>query len=79
MLDVVRDPVKNDQFTIPFTTKQAVIAFNNQLNSLEVIGDWHDKTNQNHMIMTTTGSFSDASDSLFEGEMQFEVVHCSVR
>jgi len=75
-LDVDRDPVKNGQFTIPFSTGLPGLVFNLQLQCLEIIGDWFDSSlNKNHQMMTTTGSFSEASGSLFNGEYKFEVCH----
>ena len=50
-------------------------AFNSQLGILEVIGDRYSSSNTNHKMMTVAGSFSDASDSLFNGDYYFEVVH----
>ena len=38
-LDADRDPVKNGQFTIPFSTDFPSLAYNVQLNSFEIIGD----------------------------------------
>ena len=85
-LDNYRGPVKNGQFNIPFSTDYVSrppglepylpgLVFNVQLESLEIIGDWSDKTNKNHKMMTTAGYFSDAPGSLFEGDWQFEVCH----
>ena len=74
-LDVDQDPMKNGQFTIPFSTKFPGLVFNVQLNSLEVIGDWYNGSNKNHRMMSTAGSFSDASNSLFNGDLQFEVCY----
>ena len=67
--------MKSGQFTIPYSTSYPGLSFNNQLNILEVIGDWGIMSNQNHKMMTTAGSFSDAPDSLFNGDYLFEVVY----
>ena len=74
-LEADQDPVKNGQFTIPFTTQFPGLVFNIQLGSLEVIGDWWSNSNKNHQMMTTAGSFSDASGSLFDGHDFFEVCY----
>ena len=62
-VDVDQDLVKNGQYTIPFSTKFPGLAYNVQLDSLEIIGDWWSSSNKNHQMMTTAGSFSDASGS----------------
>ena len=74
-LDVGRDPVKNGQFTIPYSTKFPALTFNSHSSELEVIGDYADLENKNHQMMTVDGSFSDASNLLFNGDQRFEVVH----
>ena len=74
-LDAGQELVKNGQFTIPFHTDYPLITFNSQLSSLEIIGEWWDSTNKNHQLMTTAGIFSDAPDSLFDGERKFEVAY----
>jgi hypothetical protein len=67
--------VKNDKFTIPFSTEFPGLAFNVQLNSLEIIGDFYSISNKNHQMMTTAGSYADASGSLFNGDFSFEVCY----
>ena len=74
-LDVDRDPVKNGQFTIPYKTRFPGLTFNSHSSELEIIGDWYSHTNKNHQMMTVTGSFSNVSNSLFDGDDYFEVVH----
>ena len=74
-LDVGQDPVKNGQFTIPFSTRFPGMTFNSQLKSLEIIGDRFHVSNKYHQMMTTAGTFSDKSDSLFNGDYHFEVVN----
>ena len=75
-LHLDRNPVKCGQFEIPYSASSPRITFNNQLNVLEVIGDNDDETpNKNHKMMTIAGSFSDAPDSLFNGDYSFEVTY----
>jgi len=72
-----RDPVKNGQFTIPDSQRLMYpsLVFNARLNSLEIIGDFWDRSNKNHRMMTIAGSFSDVSGSLFDGDDSFEVCY----
>jgi len=74
-LNAGRDPVNNGQFIIPYSTAFPGLAFNEQLNSLEVIGDFDTSSNKNHQMMTIDGLFSSASGSLFDGDYHFEVVY----
>ena len=70
-LDVDQDPVKNGKYTIPFSTKFPGLVFNVQLNSLEIIGDDIDSSNKNLQMMTIAGFISEASGSLFDGDIYF--------
>ena len=72
--------MKNGQFTIPYSTELPGLAFNSQLSKLEIVGDiGYGNSNKNHIMMSIFGSFSDASDSFFDGDAYFEVVYNSVK
>ena len=73
-LDLDRAPMKTGEFKIPYSTFPGIV-FNGELNRLEIIGDFRDRSNKNHTLMTITGIFSDAADSLFNGDAYFEVAH----
>ena len=74
-LDVDRDPVKNGEFKIPYSTELPSLVFNSQSSRLKIIGDRYFRSNKNHKLMTITGIFSNAADSLFNGDVSFEVAH----
>jgi hypothetical protein len=60
-------PVKQGNYSLPFSSLFARIAYNHQSTALEVVGDLYDDTNTNHYRMTNTGVFTQVSQSLFSG------------
>ena len=74
-LHVDQNPLKNGQFTIPYSAEFPCLSFNYQLNVLEVVGDWYSTANSEHQRMTISGSFSNANSSLFKGDSHFEVAY----
>ena len=70
--------MKNGHVTIPYEKTiyawNPRLAFNSQLNVLEIVGS-NDYANTFHQMMSTAGTFSVAPYSLFKGDMNFEVAH----
>ena len=60
-------PKKQGNYSLPFTSMFARIAYNEQIFALEVVGDLYDASNTNHYKMTGTGVFTKVSRSLFLG------------
>ena len=73
IIGVDQDPVKKGQFTFPGLAKFPGLTFNSHFSKLEVIGDYLSRDNKKHQMMTFFGSFSNASNSLFDGDFRFEV------
>ena len=85
-INIEKSPVKLGTFKIPFASTSPRLVFNRQRQGVEVIGDYNGRTgspdlgakklwNRNHMLMTTEGSFSKVSDSMFEGDFVFAAGH----
>merc|ERR1719500_489487 len=68
--------IKQGQYNMPYAAQFPRLVYNSQKNVLEIIGDFYDGTNTNHMMMEVdNGSFTRVSNSLFVGDQYFKVAY----